>query len=289
MDWIIETKGLTKKFPLISRWKDLLGRRKLGPKVVDHVDLLVGKGELFGLVGPNGAGKTTLIKMLSMLIVPSSGSIHISGYDIKEEMKIKQVIGLATSDERSFYWRLTGRQNLLFFASLHGMYGRKSSVRVDEALEQAGLQQLSGERFHTYSTGMRQRLALARALLTDPKVIFLDEPTKGIDPLAATQIHRLIRDHLVGDLGMTVFLTSHHLREIEAICHRIAVMNKGRIQGCGTMSELRKLLGPTEKYRIEADGLGEMAALEIIENDPEVRLSILARNHALGSHSKKNP
>ena len=280
MNWIIEAHGLTKRFPLVSRWKDLLGRRKLGPKVVDNVDLLVGKGELFGLVGPNGAGKTTLIKMLGMLIVPSSGSIRILGYDIKEEVKIKQIIGLATSDERSFYWRLTGRQNLLFFASLHDMWGRRSRIRVDEVLKQVGLQEVSDDRFHAYSTGMRQRLALARALLTEPSVIFLDEPTKGIDPLAAVQIHRLIRDHLVGDLGITVFLTSHHLREIEAICDRIAVMDKGRIQGIGTMAELRKLIGPFEKYRVEAAGLEESAASKIVERDRQIHLSISVRNHA---------
>jgi ABC-type multidrug transport system ATPase subunit/ABC-type multidrug transport system permease subunit len=280
MNWIIEAYGLTKRFPLMARWKDLLGRRKLGPNVVDHVDLLVGKGELFGLVGPNGAGKTTLIKMLSTLIVPSSGSIRISDYDIKEEVKIKRIIGLATSDERSFYWRLTGRQNLLFFASLHNMVGRKSRMRVDEVLRQVGLQRVSDDRFHTYSTGMRQRLVIARALLTEPSVIFLDEPTKGIDPLGASQIHRLIRDHLVGDLGITVFLTSHHLREIEAICHRIAIMSKGRIQGCGTMVELRKLIGPIEKYRVEVHGLEENAASKIVEDDRQIHLSILARNHA---------
>jgi len=123
-------------------------------------------------------------------------------------------------------------------------------------------------------------LALARALLNEPSVIFIDEPTKGIDPLATAQIHRLIRDHLVGDLGITVFLTSHHLREIEAICHRIAVMNKGRIQDCGTMVELRKLIGPIEKFRIEADGLPVNAASRIVEYDPQIHLSAVERNHA---------
>ena len=169
MQWIVEAYDLTKRFPLMSGWKSLLGRRKLGPPVVDQVNLLVREGELFGLVGPNGAGKTTLIKMITTLILPSTGSVRVAGYDIREEMNVKKVIGLATSDERSFYWRLTGRQNLRFFASLHNMRGQESRKRVDEVLLQVGLQQVADDRFHTYSTGMRQKLALARALLTKPR------------------------------------------------------------------------------------------------------------------------
>ncbi len=279
MQWTIEVNGLTKRFPLKSGWKDLLGRRKLGPSVVDHVDLLVGKGELFGLVGPNGAGKTTIIKMLTTLIVPSSGSIRVGGYDIREEEKVKRAIGLATSDERSFYWRLTGRQNLRFFASLHNMSGQKAMMRIDEVLSQVGLQQVSDVRFHTYSTGMRQRLAIARALLTEPRVVFMDEPTKGLDPLAASQLHRLIRDHLIGELGITVFLTSHHLSEVERLCDRVAIMNAGKIQGCGTMAELRGLLGPTEKYRVEVQGLKQEAASRIVERDTQLHLMTLTESY----------
>jgi ABC-2 type transport system permease protein len=126
---------------------------------------------------------------------------------------------------------------------------------------------------------MRQRLAIARALLTEPSVIFMDEPTKGLDPLAASQFHRLIQDHLINDLGITVFLTSHHLREVETICHRIAIMNKGKIQGCGSMIELRKLLGPIEKYRVEVHGLRQNIASSIADRDPQIRLETLAENH----------
>lgn len=263
----------------MSGWKDLLGRRKLGPSAVDHVDLLVRRGELFGLVGPNGAGKTTVIKMLTTLIVPTSGSIRIAGYDIRQEAAVKGAIGLATSDERSFYWRLTGRQNLRFFASLHNMPGRKAKMRIDEVLSQVGLQRVSDDRFHTYSTGMRQRLAIARALLAEPSVIFMDEPTKGLDPSAASQFHKLIRDHLIDDLGVTVLLTSHHLREVETICHRIAIMNKGKIQGCGTMAELRKLLGPIERYRVEVQGLERNAASSIAGRDSQIHLVTSSEDH----------
>jgi ABC-type multidrug transport system ATPase subunit/ABC-type polysaccharide/polyol phosphate export permease len=280
MQWMIETQGLTKYFPMASGWKALLGQRgKPGPCAVNKVNLLVRRGELFGLVGQNGAGKTTLIKLLTTLIAPSSGSIRIAGFDIREEAKVKRAIGLATSDERSFYWRLTGRQNLRFFSGLQNIPARNANVRIDTVLSQVGLEQVADRRFHVYSTGMRQRLAIARALLTEPSVIFMDEPTKGLDPIATGQLHKLIREHLIGDLGITVFLTSHDLAEVEKLCDRIAIMNEGKIQVCGSMIELRKLLGPVEKYRVEVHNLDQSIAVRIAEEDPGISLSTSTENH----------
>jgi ABC-type multidrug transport system ATPase subunit/ABC-type polysaccharide/polyol phosphate export permease len=278
MRWMIEAHGLTKNYPAGAGWRELLGPRSLGPCVVDHVDLAVQRGELFGLVGPNGAGKTTLIKLLTTLVVPTAGSVRIAGHDIHEEQEIKKVIGLASSDERSFYWRLTGRQNLQFFASLHNMPASKQNGRIDTVLSQVGLQEMAHRRFHTYSTGMRQRLAIARALLTEPRVIFMDEPTSGLDPAASNQLHRLIREHLIGHLGITVFLTSHHLTEVEKICDRIAIMHKGRIRACGTMAHLRKLIGPVEQYRVEVQDLDQRAAAEIVRRDTNIKLIAGAEN-----------
>lgn len=279
MQWMIETQGLTKRFPIASGWKALGGRRgELGPCAVDDVSLAVGQGELFGLVGRNGAGKTTLIKLLSTLIVPSSGSVRIAGFDIRDELQVKKAIGLATSDERSFYWRLTGRQNLQFFAGLQDISERKAKVRIDASLAQVGLQDVADKRFHVYSTGMRQRLAIARALLNEPRLIFMDEPTKGLDPLATSQLHKLIRGHLVGELGITVFLTSHDLAEVEKLCDRIAIMNAGRIQTCGSMAELRSVVGSVERYHVGVQNLEHAVASTIAENDPEIRLVSSAEN-----------
>jgi len=218
---------------------------------VDHVDLSVEEGELFGLLGPNGAGKTTLIKLLATLIVPTSGTLRINGYDLRDETGIRQSVGLATSDERSFYWRLSGRQNLEFFASLYGLPPERGRNRIDEVLEQVGLQEVAEVQFHTYSAGMRQRLTIARALLAEPQIIFLDEPTKGVDPVAARQLHALIRGRLIGHLGITVLMTTHQLAEAEQLCDRLAVMDKGRILMCGTLSELRGIFGPLKRYRLE--------------------------------------
>gem|GEM_PF-51005 len=271
--WAIEAHGVTKYYPVASGWRGVLGKRERGPCAVDNVDLRVRKSELFGLVGPNGAGKTTLIKMLTTLVLPTSGSIHIAGCDIRREERVKRAIGLATSDERSFYWRLTGRQNLRFIAGLHNIPARKAEDSIQRVLSQVGLTEVADRRFHTYSTGMRQRLAIARALLTEPSVVFMDEPTKGLDPLAANNLHQLIREHLIDELGLTVFLTSHHLTEVEKICDRIAVMHKGTIRACGTMPELRRLLGPMEKYRIAVEGLDMAAGASFLALDPAVRIS----------------
>jgi ABC-2 type transport system ATP-binding protein len=148
---------------------------------VQDADIAVEQGELFGLLGPNGAGKTTLIKLLSTLIVPTAGTAKVNGHDLREQPKIKASIGLVTGDERSFYWRLTGRQNLEFFAGLNGFSADKAARRIDEVLEMIDLTDRAEERFQTYSTGMKQRLSLARGLLHDPPILFMDEPTKSLD------------------------------------------------------------------------------------------------------------
>ena len=267
---MIEINGLSKRYPPQKKLFGSIGNRNGKRWAVREVDLYVGRGELFGLIGPNGAGKTTLIKLLSTMILPTSGNVRIGGYDIKKESAVKKIIGLATSDERSFYWRLSGRQNLKFFTALYGIHGKKAELRAEELIEQVDLKEVIDRRFHTYSTGLRQRLAIARALITNPKVVFLDEPTKGLDPRATRHLNSLIRDHLVENLGLTVFLSSHQLVEIEALCHRVAIMHRGRIRGCGTIEELRSSLGPVEQYRIEARGL-----------KPEVSAALVAAHQGL--------
>jgi ABC-2 type transport system ATP-binding protein len=270
MTWIIETHQLTKRYPLLAGWKSILNSSAKGKCAVENIDLTIKAGELFGLVGPNGAGKTTLIKMLSTLIIPTSGEIHIDGYDIRDETNIKKTIGLATSDERSFYWRLTGRQNLQFFASLHNLSIREAHKRIEKTLAQVNLTDVANMRFQTYSTGMRQRLTIARAMLTNPKIIFMDEPTKGLDPPSAANLQKLIREHLIESLGITVLLSSHHLKEVEDICDRVAVMNNGTIRGCGTMAELRTLLGPVEQYRMEVYDIDTAAIAQLNASEAEL-------------------
>lgn len=256
MTWTIETYGLTKRFPAPASLRRLFAAPALGRPAVDGVDLQVREGELFGLLGPNGAGKTTLIKMLCTLVAPTSGRAAINGYDLHQETAIKRSVGLATSDERSFYWRLSGRQNLEFFASLHGLTREEARPRVERLLAQFELDEVANRRFQTYSTGMRQRLSIARALLNEPRLLFLDEPSKGLDPTATRQLHELIHT-LAGSNGITIFLTTHHLEEAEQLCDRIAIMNRGRICACGTLDELRQTLDLQAHYRLRVRGFRE--------------------------------
>lgn len=262
MTWAVETLALTKRFLKSTGWRGILsGLTDRGEPVavsdpaVDRANLYVHPGELFGLLGPNGAGKTTLIKMLSTLIEPTSGSARVNGFELNQESGIKATTGLVTSDERSFYWRLSGRQNLLFFACLQGLSKPDAAERVLAVLEQVDLQDVADGRFLTYSTGMRQRLSIARALLNKPRLLFLDEPTKGLDPIATHNLHQLIRVQLVDSQGITVLLTTHNLDEAEGLCDRIAIMNHGHIQAVGTIQELRRSLGPGSRYIIQVSRL----------------------------------
>ncbi len=250
--WAVRTEKLTKRFPQAERLAGLLPANQLGPPVVDAVDLAIAPGELFGLLGPNGAGKTTLVKMLATLIEPTGGRARVGGYDLRHATAIKAAIGLVTTDERSFYWRLTGRQNLDFFAALHGL--PKVRSRVAEMLALVGLEEVADRTFKEYSTGMRQRLAIARALLHRPQVLFLDEPTRGLDPAAIQALHAFIRDDLTGRQGLTVLLTTHWLQEAERLCDRVAILHKGRVRGCGTLAELRGLIGETARFRLRVSG-----------------------------------
>lgn len=210
MPFTIETLELTKQFP---RNKGLWGfipssRYSRAVTAVDNVNLTVGRGELFGLLGPNGAGKTTLIKLLCTLIVPTSGTARVNGYDLQQEEAIKASVGLVSGDERSFYWRLSGRRNLEFFASLHRLTAQQRHRRVEDVLGLMELRDVADETFQTCSTGMRQRLSIARGLLNNPEILFLDEPTKSLDPIATRHLHDFIKDRLVGERGVTVFLTT---------------------------------------------------------------------------------
>ncbi|MCS7221039.1 MAG: ABC transporter ATP-binding protein [Anaerolineae bacterium] len=255
--YAIETQELTKRF-LMPKALGMLARQPFARReilAVDRVTLQVRPGELFGLLGPNGAGKTTLIKLLCTLILPTAGNARIFGYDLSDGDQIRRFIGLATGDERSFFWRLSGRENLLFFAALYGLSGREARARVDEVMRQLELTEEADRRFDGYSSGQRQRLAIARALLHRPRVLFLDEPTRSLDPMATRHLHELILNELLRREGMTIFLTTHRLDEAERLCSRVAIMHRGRVRACGTVEELRATLRPVTRYRVRTSAL----------------------------------
>jgi len=246
----IETIGLTKTFVVPRGIGDLVRRRPAiaGITPVDGVDLSIGKGEVFGILGPNGAGKTTLIKILCTLILPTTGAARVNGFDLeKESGRVRESIGLVTTDERSFYWRLTGRQNLEFFASLHNFYSDDAKNMVDDLLGVVDLKYAADERFLNYSAGMKQRMAIARGLLNDPAVLFMDEPTRSLDPGAAQGLRDFIKGEIVRERGKTIFISTHNLEEAEELCDRIAIFDDGRIKVIGSPADLKASLGDASK------------------------------------------
>lgn len=250
------------RYPKVPRYRDLVRhpfRREHVP-ALEGVSLTVPAGELFGFLGPNGAGKTTLIKILTTLILPTSGRARVGGADVLREPEIvKNRIGVVMSDERSFYWRLTGRQNLEFFATLHGLHGRAAARKIDGLLEMIGMDERADARFSDYSSGMKQKFAIARGLLADPPILFCDEPTRSLDPISAAQIRSFVRDRLVRSLGKTVFLTTHNLHEAEEISDRVGIINRGRLLAVGTVAQISARLRSRERFRLRvldaSDGL----------------------------------
>jgi ABC-2 type transport system ATP-binding protein len=218
---------------------------------LEELNLKIAEGELFGLLGPNGAGKTTLIKILCGLILPTAGVAWVFGHDVqREEQAVRELVGLASADERSFYWRLSGQQNLEFYASLYGVPSWQRGRRIEEVLHKVGLASEANIRFQNYSTGMRQKLAIARGLLGQPRVLFADEPTKSLDPLSARAVRSLLREE-VDKAGRTIVLATHNMEEAEAICDRVAILNHGHLIASGSVQELRSLFQRQERCELE--------------------------------------
>jgi ABC-2 type transport system ATP-binding protein len=216
---------------------------------VDNLNLNIKKGELFGLLGPNGAGKTTLVKILCTLLPPDDGTATVNGFNVaKQQMQVKQSIGTIFSvGERGFFWRLTGYSNLEFFAAINNVPRSGRKQRIMEVLELVGMQEKAFEIFQKYSGGMKRKLALARALLADPPILLLDEPTTGLDVTSSRNIRDFIKNDLSKKHGKTVLYTTHYIEEVSQMCDRVGIMNKGKIVALDTPEALR---GMTKKGEI---------------------------------------
>jgi ABC-2 type transport system ATP-binding protein len=235
--------SLIKRYPIFRGFRELV-RRPFDRRTVtalDGLDLRVEPGRVFCLLGPNGAGKTTLIKILATLVLPDGGRALVGGHDVaREPGPAKCAVGYAVGEERSFYWRLTGRQNLEFFAALYGLRGPERDGRIAEVLDLAGLKDAADLRFNTYSTGMKQMLAFARALLADASILLVDEPTRSLDPLAADRIRTFLRGELAGRQGKTILWATHDLGEAADHADDIAVISRGRIRLQGPADSLAR-------------------------------------------------
>lgn len=240
----IEVADLRKTY--VSRKKrSLLRGEKIRVEALKGVSFKVRHGEVVGLLGPNGAGKTTTIKILSTLLLPDFGKVEIESYDaIREPMKVRKLIGVMLSVEKGFYGKLTGRENLFYFGALYGLKSNYLKNRIEEMLELVGLKELEAEDklYEEYSTGMKARLALARALLKDPPVLLLDEPTLGLDPSSARKVREIVRN-LARKEGKAIIYTTHNMFEAEIVCDRILLIDKGKIIAEGTPQELKRIVG----------------------------------------------
>ncbi len=197
-------------------------------EALKSLNLEVEHGELFGLLGPNGAGKTTLTKVLSTVLLPTSGSAEVLGFDVTADTEqVRRRIGLVLGGERGLYYRLTARQTLEYWAALYRLNRRTTKQRVPELLDLVGLTTRADDRVEGYSRGMKQRLHLARGIIHEPELIFLDEPTVGLDPVASIAVREIIGQ--LRERGMTVFLTTHYMAKAEALCDRVAFINEGEI------------------------------------------------------------
>ncbi len=265
----ISVRNLSKTYPVPFRRLRSFFRRPVKDPVeaLRDVSFAVETGEIFGLIGRNGAGKTTLTKIVATLVQPTTGSVAVRGHDsVSADEQVRREVGLATAEERSFYWRLTSEQNLMFFARLHGLSDRVAKQRIKDLFTQLELDEVARRRFGELSTGNKQRLAVARAMLASPPVLLLDEPTRSLDPLAAARMRELIRSLAQRDPPVTIFLTSHNLSEVETLCGRVAIISRGCIRAIDTPKNLRDLSSGSETVHITIAG-GEKITLTREQND----------------------
>jgi ABC-2 type transport system ATP-binding protein len=283
-EWSIEAKNLGKQFarkkavePNQNAVEKTGARRWLPSRhktettwftAVEDVSLKIQRGEIFGLLGPNGAGKTTTIRMLCTLLEPSAGTAIVNGFDIrKQPNQVRQSLGTVLGGERSIYWKLTARENLEYFAALYHIPPGTASRRITELLERMELSERADDPVEKYSSGMKQRVAISRALLSRPPVILLDEPTLGLDPQAARRLRQLILE--LKHEGHTILLTTHYMEEADQLSDRIGIIDKGKIIALDTPAKLKQLIDQKDIIHLEVSGWQEQM-LEPLQDLPLV-------------------
>ena len=276
----IRTEGVGRLFKARRGTKEV--------RALSDVDLVVPTGEFFGLLGPNGAGKTTLIKIFSTLLLPTEGKAHVLGYDVETQFReLRWHISMVSGGETSGYGLLTVREQLWMFSQFYGIPNKAARGRIDELLEVVGLTEWADTRIYNLSTGMRQKMNLVRSLLPDPEVLFLDEPTLGLD----VEVARDVRGYLVDWMkqgGRTILLTTHYMAEADQLCDRIAIIHLGKVLTVASPEELKRQAGFRERYRIDVDGTADPGPLrsfgqvERVTIDGGARLTVTL-DHAEGS------
>ena len=258
----IQTEGVGRIYKIRGNKNERKIRKEL--VALQDVHLEVHEGELFGLLGPNGAGKTTLIKILTTLLAPTSGWARVAGHDVvREAGKVRQRINMVSGGESSGYGLLTVRENLWMFSQFYGMPSKESYERIDALLKMVGLEDRRHTKSSDLSTGLRQKMNIVRGFMTDPDVLFLDEPTLGLDVGASRDVRKLIRDWLDQDHSRTLLLTTHYMVEADELCDRVAIINKGRVLACDTPTALKQSLQQDALFKISVASLKNLATSEL--------------------------
>jgi ABC-2 type transport system ATP-binding protein len=225
-------------------------------KALDGVSISIEEGEIFGLLGPNGAGKTTLIKILATLLLPTTGEAFVGGLDVvREPQKVRKIIALVSGGETPGYGILSVRENLWFFSQLYGLSSSAAKAKIGQLVADLGLQEYANTRMAKLSTGYKQRLNFARGLLSDPKILFLDEPTLGLDVLTAKKLRTYIAEWAKRDLKGTILLTTHYMAEADEMCDRVAIIDRGKILACDRPYVLKEKLKENKIMRLEVSSM----------------------------------
>jgi ABC-2 type transport system ATP-binding protein len=268
----IEIERLSKTYGAQTSLGDMLrGRQRPLVHALQDVSLNIMEGEVYGVLGPNGSGKTTLLKILSTILTPSSGQARVFGLDIAtQDYLVRDLVALVTAEDRSFYWRLTARENLSFFATLYGLDSVTAARKINDLFKLFELTKAADRRVGEFSTGMKQKLAIARGLLSSPRLLFLDEPTRGMDPASAHALLSMVQSRLIDYFDNTVILTTHIMREVETLCQRVGVLRYGKLAYSGGPQELKKSLRPHDRYLLRLANLNDktcaaLAALPGVE------------------------
>ncbi len=283
MAFAIETENVVKRFPVTNGYRDIIAFWKRGTvEVLKGIDLQLPAGEATALLGPNGAGKTTLLKVLAGLILPDEGYIEIEGVDVSEgSSSLDGRLTYVSNEERSLIWRLSGEENLRVFATLQHLSNAEQKRLIPELLELVGLTEYADRLVMRYSSGMKQRLAIARGLLVRPQILLLDEPTRSLDPAGARQMWEFIRSELIRELGTTLLLATHNTEEAAYLCDKVAILHRGELRAHDTVENVVAQLTGNDRWiiRTTSNVNGAVASIKALPGINEVSEAPASEEH----------